>query len=167
MSLIIGLARLAAFAALPLGWFADRHGRRRPFLIGVALVLAGGTLAGTAMAAWQFGLFHAVLRTGPAAMAGLGVVILAETVSPSVRPPAGRWWWGCPAHVAARRECRGPSAPRLDPSGPGDDRGAPGRGPVVRPGPWRVGCSLLEGGERRVPRLGVRDVRDVLHHRAP
>ena len=85
MSLIIGLARLAAFAALPLGWFADRHGRRRPFLIGVALVLAGGTLAGTAVAAWQFGLFHAVLRTGTAAMAGLGVVILAETVSPSVR----------------------------------------------------------------------------------
>ena len=85
MSLIIGLARLAAFAALPLGWFADRHGRRRPFLIGVALVLAGGSLAGTAVAAWQFGLFHAVLRTGTAAMAGLGVVILAETVSPSVR----------------------------------------------------------------------------------
>src|SRR5690606_6640687 len=85
MSLIVGLARLAAFAALPLGWFSDRHGRRRPFLIGVVLVLAGGTLAGTAVAAWQFGLYHAVLRTGTAAMAGLGVVILAETVSPSVR----------------------------------------------------------------------------------
>lgn len=85
MSLLIGLARLAAFAALPLGWMADRRGRRRPFLIAVALVLAGGALAGTAASAWQFGFLHAVLRTGTATMAGLGVVILAETVSPTVR----------------------------------------------------------------------------------
>ena len=85
MSLLIGLARLAAFAALPLGWLADRRGRRRPFLVGVTLVIAGGALAGTAAEAWQFGFFHAALRTGTAAMAGLAVVILAEAVSPSVR----------------------------------------------------------------------------------
>ncbi|MGA7280624.1 MAG: hypothetical protein WBZ40_02470, partial [Acidimicrobiia bacterium] len=29
MSLLLGVARLAAFAALPLGWLADRRGRRR------------------------------------------------------------------------------------------------------------------------------------------
>lgn len=85
MSFLIGLARLAAFAALPLGWIGDRRGRRKPFLIGIMLVLAGGALAGAAIEAWQFGLFHAVLRTGTAAMAGLGIVILAEAVSPSVR----------------------------------------------------------------------------------
>ncbi|MFO7298920.1 MAG: MFS transporter [Actinomycetes bacterium] len=85
MSLLLGLARLASFAALPLGWLADRRGRRRPFLAGVCLVVAGSVLAGTATAAWQFGLFHGLLRVGTATMAGLGVVVLAETVTPTVR----------------------------------------------------------------------------------
>lgn len=85
MSLVIGLARLAAFAALPLGWLGDRRGRRRPLLVAITLVLIGGALAGAVVTAWQFGLTHAVLRTGTAAMAGLAVVVLAESVSPSVR----------------------------------------------------------------------------------
>ncbi len=82
MSLLIGLARLAAFAALPLGWLADRRGRKRPFLIGVLLVLGGGALTGAVVESWQFGLTHAALRTGTAVMAGLAVVILAEAVTP-------------------------------------------------------------------------------------
>ena len=85
MSLMLGLARLAAFAALPLGWLGDHHGRRRPFLVAVTLVVAGGTIAGTVSEAWQFGLSHSVLRTGTAAISGLAVVILAESVSPTIR----------------------------------------------------------------------------------
>ena len=46
MSLLLGLARLAAFAALPLGWLGDHRGRRRPFLVAMTLIIAGGTLAG-------------------------------------------------------------------------------------------------------------------------
>ena len=42
MSLLLGIARLAAFAALPLGWLGDHRGRRRPFLIAISLVVAGG-----------------------------------------------------------------------------------------------------------------------------
>ncbi len=82
MSLRIGLARLAACAALPLGWLGDGRGRKRPFLIGVVLVLVGGATTGAVVEAWQFGLTHAVLRTGTAVMAGLAVVILAEAVTP-------------------------------------------------------------------------------------
>ncbi len=85
MSLLLGLARLAAFAALPLGWLGDHRGRRRPFLLAVTLVIAGGTLAGLAMEAWQYGAAQAILRTGTAAMQGLAIVLLAEQVSPSIR----------------------------------------------------------------------------------
>ncbi|HEX6299082.1 MAG TPA: MFS transporter [Acidimicrobiia bacterium] len=85
MSLMLGLARLAAFAALPIGWLGDHQGRRRPFLIAISLVLIGGASAGLVVEAWQFGLLHAILRTGTAAASGLAVVILAETVSPAIR----------------------------------------------------------------------------------
>jgi putative MFS transporter len=85
MSLLLGIARLAAFAALPLGWIGDHQGRRRPLLWSVTLVVTGGTLAGLAMEAWQFGAAQAILRTGTAAMGGLAIVLLAEQVSPTIR----------------------------------------------------------------------------------
>jgi MFS transporter, putative metabolite:H+ symporter len=85
MSLLLGIARLAAFAALPLGWIGDHKGRRRPFLWSVTLVIVGGTLAGLALEAWQFGTAQAILRTGTAGMGGLAIVLLAEQVSPHIR----------------------------------------------------------------------------------
>lgn len=85
MSLMLGIARLAAFAALPLGWLGDQRGRRRPFLVAMTLIVAGGAVAGLTVEAWQFGLSHAILRTGTAAASALAIVILAETVSGPIR----------------------------------------------------------------------------------
>lgn len=85
MSLMLGVARLAGFAALGLGWLADHHGRRRPFLWALTLIVIGGAGAGLVTEAWQFGALHAVLRTGTAAVSGLAVVILAESTSLPVR----------------------------------------------------------------------------------
>lgn len=85
ISLILGLARLGGFIALPLAWMADHHGRRRPFLIAVTLIIFGGTLSGLALESWHFGASQAILRTGTAAISGLAVVILAETVTRGVR----------------------------------------------------------------------------------
>ncbi|MCI0426099.1 MAG: MFS transporter [Actinobacteria bacterium] len=85
MSLLLGFARLAAFAALPLGWLGDHIGRRRPFLVAVTLMVLGGSIAGLAADAVQFGVSHAVLRTGTAAVSGLALVILAETASVAIR----------------------------------------------------------------------------------
>ena len=85
MSLLLGLARLAAFAALAIGWLADRRGRRKPFLWAMTLIVIGGSLAGLTSEAWQFGLFHSILRTGTAAVSGLAIVLLAETVSKPIR----------------------------------------------------------------------------------
>lgn len=85
MSLLLGLARLAAFAALPLGWLADHVGRKRPFLWAMTLVVVGGAAAGLAVESWQFGTAQAVLRTGTAAVSGLAVVLLAEQVTAGIR----------------------------------------------------------------------------------
>ncbi len=85
MSLLLGVARLAAFAALPLGWLGDRKGRRRPLLLALTMVLIGGTIAGLATDAWNYGLAQALLRTGTAALSGLAVVLLAEQVSARIR----------------------------------------------------------------------------------
>ena len=85
MSLLLGIARLAAFAALPLGWLGDHSGRRKPFLWAMTLLVAGGSLAGLAGEAWQFGLFHSILRTGTAAVSGLAIVLLAEKTSRPIR----------------------------------------------------------------------------------
>ena len=85
MSLLLGIARLAAFAALPLGWIGDRRGRRRPFLWSITLVIGGGAFAGLAIESWQFGTAQAVLRTGTAGMSGLAIVLLAEKVAPTIR----------------------------------------------------------------------------------
>jgi predicted MFS family arabinose efflux permease len=51
----------------------------------VTLVVVGGTLAGLALEAWQFGTAQAILRTGTAGMGGLAIVLLAEQVSPVIR----------------------------------------------------------------------------------
>jgi MFS family permease len=85
MSLLLGVARLAAFAALPIGWLGDHRGRRRPFLWAMTFIVVGGSVAGLTFEAWQFGLLHALLRTGTAAVSGLAVVILAEKTSVPVR----------------------------------------------------------------------------------
>ncbi|MGH8913767.1 MAG: MFS transporter [Acidimicrobiia bacterium] len=85
MSLLLGIARLTAFAALPLGWIGDHRGRRRPFLWSITLVIVGGSLAGLALESWQFGTAQAILRTGTAGMGGLAIVLLAEQVAPRFR----------------------------------------------------------------------------------
>lgn len=85
MSLLLGVARLAAFAALPLGWLGDHVGRKRPFIWAMSLVLIGGSAAGLAFESWQFGTAQAVLRTGTAAVSGLAVVLVAEQVKTGIR----------------------------------------------------------------------------------
>jgi MFS family permease len=85
MSLLLGIARLAAFAALPLGWLGDHRGRRRSFLWSITIVVIGGAVAGLARDAWQYGTAQAILRTGTAGMGGLAIVLLAEQVSPHIR----------------------------------------------------------------------------------
>lgn len=85
MSLILALARLAAFGAVLLGIAADRVGRRRPLVIALTLLLVGNGGSAFAPTPLVYGLFQGVARVGGAAVAALAVVVLAEVVSAPVR----------------------------------------------------------------------------------
>ncbi len=85
MSLILALARLAAVAAVVVGALADRSGRRRPFVASLSLLLGSCGLSALAGGPVAYGLAQAGARVGGAATAALGVVVLAETVTPGIR----------------------------------------------------------------------------------
>lgn len=85
MSLLLGFTRLAAFGALPFGWFGDHVGRKKPFLWALILVLGGGTIAGLVLEGWQFGVAQGILRIGTTAASGLAIVIIAEQVPANIR----------------------------------------------------------------------------------
>ena len=65
MSLLLGIARLAVFAALPLGWLGDHKGRRRPFLWSLTIVIIGGTLADSPLRHGSSGLKFSSGRLSP------------------------------------------------------------------------------------------------------
>ncbi len=85
MSLILALARLAAVGAVVVGAVADRTGRRRPFVASLSLLLGASGLSALAGGPIAYGLAQSAARVGGAATAALGVVVLAETVTPGIR----------------------------------------------------------------------------------
>jgi MFS family permease len=85
MSLLLGLARLAAFAAVAVGMAADRIGRRRPLVAALTLLLVANGASALATGPTSYGVAQALARIGGASVSALGVVVLAEVVSPGVR----------------------------------------------------------------------------------
>lgn len=85
MSLILSIARFAAFFAVFIGALADRIGRRRPLIGSLALLLVATGLSALAPTAFLYGAAQALARVGAAATAALAVVAMAEGVSPAVR----------------------------------------------------------------------------------
>jgi len=85
MSLLLSLARFAAFGAILVGAAADRIGRRRPLLVALALLLVATGASALATTPLAYGIAQAVARIGGSAVAALAVVAMAEGVSPPVR----------------------------------------------------------------------------------
>src|SRR5690606_17879350 len=85
MSLILSIARFAAFFAVFVGALADRIGRRRPLIGSLALLLTATGLSALAPTPVLYGAAQALARVGAAATAALAVVAMAEGVSPPVR----------------------------------------------------------------------------------
>ena len=85
MSLVLALARLAAFGAVFVGAKADRIGRRRPLVASLSLLLVATGASALTTNALGYTVAQAFARIGGASVAALAVVVLAETTSPGVR----------------------------------------------------------------------------------
>lgn len=85
MSLVLALARMAGFGALAFSWWADRKGRRRPFVAAFLLLVVSSVASGFVETGWQFAALQAIVRCSAAALGTLAVVLLAEQISAELR----------------------------------------------------------------------------------
>lgn len=85
MSAVLAVARLASFLAIGLSVWGDRGGRRRPILLAYVLLVVATGASALAVAPWQFGLTQSLVRVSTSALSSLGVVWLAEHLTPAVR----------------------------------------------------------------------------------
>ncbi len=85
MNWVFAATRLASFVGLAFMVFADRRGRRTPFLLAFALLPVGSLLTSVAPDPVTFTLAQSLTRIAVIAVAGLAVVLLAEELTPQVR----------------------------------------------------------------------------------
>jgi MFS family permease len=85
MSALLSIARLASFGALFFSLWADRRGRRRPFLLAYAAICITAGLSGLAGNAAGFTAAQGGVRIATSALSALAVVLLAENLQPAVR----------------------------------------------------------------------------------
>ncbi|MDX2345214.1 MAG: MFS transporter [Acidimicrobiia bacterium] len=85
MNWVFAATRLASLLGLLFMLFADRRGRRLPFLVAFGLMPIGNLLTAIAPNPITFTLAQSVTRIAVVAVAGLAIVILAEELSPQVR----------------------------------------------------------------------------------
>ena len=85
MNWVFAATRLASFIGLLFMVFADRRGRRIPFLVAFALLPVGNLLTAAAPDPLTFTAAQSVTRIAVIAVAGLAIVMLAEELSPRIR----------------------------------------------------------------------------------
>lgn len=70
---------LSSTVTMPLwGWLADQHGRRRTYLTGLGIFLAGSALSGLAQDMGQLVVFRAVQGIGAGSLITIGMTIIAD-----------------------------------------------------------------------------------------
>ena len=82
---IFSIVRAASLLGVLFGIFADRFGRRRPFLLAFTLLPIGNLITAAFRGPVAFTLGQSLTRIGLIAVAALTVVILAEELSPHIR----------------------------------------------------------------------------------
>ncbi|MBT8213913.1 MAG: MFS transporter, partial [Acidimicrobiia bacterium] len=85
MSLILAIARIVSLGAVVFSISGDRRGRRSPFLIAFAMLPLANIATAFAPNAAFFAAFQSVARFGLIAAGVLGLVLLAEELTPGVR----------------------------------------------------------------------------------
>ncbi len=85
MNWIFAASRLASFLGLAFMVYADRHGRRMPFLIAFLLLPVGNILTAISPDPITFAVSQSLTRIAVIAVSGLAIVILAEELTPRIR----------------------------------------------------------------------------------
>ena len=85
MNWVFAATRVASFAGLLFMVYADRRGRRLPFLVAFALLPIGNLLTAGAPDPLTFTASQSLTRIAVIAVAGLAIVLLAEELTPRIR----------------------------------------------------------------------------------
>jgi len=85
IALIEVAVRATALLALALSWWADRRGRKGPLLVAFAILPLANLATAFAPTLAVFTGLQGVARIGTIALGALGLLIIAEEVSPAVR----------------------------------------------------------------------------------
>ncbi len=83
MSSLLAIARLGAFLAFPFTVRGDRYGRRGPFLITFAILMAANAATALAYQPAVFAGLQALVRMGTTAVGVLAIVLIVEQLSPA------------------------------------------------------------------------------------
>lgn len=96
-----GYAVVYAALLVPLGRFSDRYGRRRGFLLGVAVFTTASAACAVSHSLWQLVLFRGLQAAGAAALTPTSLGLLLDATAAADRPRAVRTWAAIGAVAAA------------------------------------------------------------------
>lgn len=85
MSALLAIARLLSLGAIAIAMVGDRRGRRLPLLGSFALLVVATGATALSTGPWGFATTQGLVRIGTSAISSLGVVWLAEQLTPTVR----------------------------------------------------------------------------------
>jgi MFS family permease len=85
MSVVFAIVRAVSLTAVGFSIVADRTGRKKPLLLAFSLMSLGSLLTAFVPATAAYVIAQSVVRVAVVAIAALGMVLLAEEVSPSIR----------------------------------------------------------------------------------
>jgi MFS family permease len=85
MSAVFAVVRVASLGAVAFSWWADRRGRRRPFLAAFVVTVVASVATAAAGSPATFAAAQSVSRIATTAMGTLGAIIIAEQIEPELR----------------------------------------------------------------------------------
>lgn len=85
MFTVFAVTRAVSLAGIAFAIFADRNGRRKPFIAAYALLIVGNAATALLPGVAAFTVAQSATRVGVVAVAALAVVVLAEELTPEVR----------------------------------------------------------------------------------
>jgi len=82
---VFAITRAASLLGIGFAVYADREGRRKPFIAAFGLLIVGNLATALLPGTVAFTLSQSVTRIGVVAVAALAVVVLAEELTPGIR----------------------------------------------------------------------------------